>query len=312
MVTFTCFRDGKCEWDKGLQDFASQFNNRFSKDYSLSKCLDISDRTRMQPEVLLESSGNKPMVIECKKIVYPPDYYEKHRRLHEFYRFFSISYNQSLKPQLKEDTYEIWINQDDLYTIPNKRLSVSEISEQIVRHILDQLGTFTILDEISSDQPISWHFRRGERDNSYESGLRLNSLGKSGDTAFDTEKAEAEIEIQLVERLLNTKKKFQGYENCLKILILEICGDILSIPSLDTIVEIVNNANIPHNIDQIWLADPEDAEDEPENLITYHQIFVNSSSKQLRPFGLCAGEFTVPNDFDAPLPEDLLSAFEGK
>jgi hypothetical protein len=37
-----------------------------------------------------------------------------------------------------------------------------------------------------------------------------------------------------------------------------------------------------------------------------------ASSKQLRPFGLCAGEFTVPNDFDASLPEDLLSAFEGK
>ncbi|WP_426582242.1 type II toxin-antitoxin system Phd/YefM family antitoxin [Dapis sp. BLCC M229] len=26
------------------------------------------------------------------------------------------------------------------------------------------------------------------------------------------------------------------------------------------------------------------------------------SSKKLRPFGLCAGEFTVPDDFDAPLP----------
>jgi prevent-host-death family protein len=37
-----------------------------------------------------------------------------------------------------------------------------------------------------------------------------------------------------------------------------------------------------------------------------------ASSKQLRPFGLCAGEFTVPDDFDATLPEDLLSAFEGK
>lgn len=33
--------------------------------------------------------------------------------------------------------------------------------------------------------------------------------------------------------------------------------------------------------------------------------------EQLRPFGLCAGEFVVPDDFDAPLPEDLLSAFEG-
>jgi antitoxin (DNA-binding transcriptional repressor) of toxin-antitoxin stability system len=32
----------------------------------------------------------------------------------------------------------------------------------------------------------------------------------------------------------------------------------------------------------------------------------------LRPFGLCAGEFTVPDDFDAPLPEDVLNAFEGK
>ena len=35
-------------------------------------------------------------------------------------------------------------------------------------------------------------------------------------------------------------------------------------------------------------------------------------SKPLRPAGLCAGEFVVPDDFDAPLPEDILSAFEGK
>ncbi|HIK31192.1 MAG TPA: type II toxin-antitoxin system Phd/YefM family antitoxin [Oscillatoriales cyanobacterium M59_W2019_021] len=39
---------------------------------------------------------------------------------------------------------------------------------------------------------------------------------------------------------------------------------------------------------------------------------ISSSRKQLRPFGLCSGEFLVPDDFDAPLPEDILSAFEGK
>jgi antitoxin (DNA-binding transcriptional repressor) of toxin-antitoxin stability system len=27
---------------------------------------------------------------------------------------------------------------------------------------------------------------------------------------------------------------------------------------------------------------------------------ISSSAKQLRPFGLCASEFTVPDDFDAP------------
>jgi antitoxin (DNA-binding transcriptional repressor) of toxin-antitoxin stability system len=37
-----------------------------------------------------------------------------------------------------------------------------------------------------------------------------------------------------------------------------------------------------------------------------------STVKQPRPFGLCAGEFVVPDDFDDPLPEEILSAFEGK
>jgi len=38
---------------------------------------------------------------------------------------------------------------------------------------------------------------------------------------------------------------------------------------------------------------------------------IMTSAKTLRPFGLCAGEFTIPEDFDAPLPEDILNAFEG-
>lgn len=33
--------------------------------------------------------------------------------------------------------------------------------------------------------------------------------------------------------------------------------------------------------------------------------------KALRPFGLCAGEFVVPDDFDAPLPEEVIREFEG-
>jgi antitoxin (DNA-binding transcriptional repressor) of toxin-antitoxin stability system len=32
---------------------------------------------------------------------------------------------------------------------------------------------------------------------------------------------------------------------------------------------------------------------------------------QPRPFGLCAGQFTVPADFNRPLPEDVLGEFEG-
>ena len=31
-----------------------------------------------------------------------------------------------------------------------------------------------------------------------------------------------------------------------------------------------------------------------------------------RPFGLCAGRFTVPSDFDRPLPDEILDEFEGR
>lgn len=34
--------------------------------------------------------------------------------------------------------------------------------------------------------------------------------------------------------------------------------------------------------------------------------------RSLRPFGLAKGEFVVPDDFDAPLPEEILREFEGR
>lgn len=37
-----------------------------------------------------------------------------------------------------------------------------------------------------------------------------------------------------------------------------------------------------------------------------------TETQTLRPVGLAAGEFVVPDDFDDPLPDDLLDAFEGR
>lgn len=39
---------------------------------------------------------------------------------------------------------------------------------------------------------------------------------------------------------------------------------------------------------------------------------VTPPAQQWRPAGLAAGEFTVPDDFDAPLPEVVIEEFEGK
>lgn len=55
-----------------------------------------------------------------------------------------------------------------------------------------------------------------------------------------------------------------------------------------------------------WLGE-EEAADKPMAEIKP----VVSVSKPLRPFGLCAGEFIVPNGFDDPLPEHIIQEFEG-
>jgi hypothetical protein len=46
------------------------------------------------------------------------------------------------------------------------------------------------------------------------------------------------------------------------------------------------------------------------NLEVGARVKITIESKQPRPFGLCAGEFTVPDDFDEPLSEELLNAFD--
>lgn len=39
---------------------------------------------------------------------------------------------------------------------------------------------------------------------------------------------------------------------------------------------------------------------------------VSAPAKFFRPYGLCAGEFVVPDDFDDPLPENVIAEFEGR
>jgi prevent-host-death family protein len=39
---------------------------------------------------------------------------------------------------------------------------------------------------------------------------------------------------------------------------------------------------------------------------------VEKRSKTLRPWGLAKGQFTVPDDFNDPLPDDILRLFNGE
>ena len=57
---------------------------------------------------------------------------------------------------------------------------------------------------------------------------------------------------------------------------------------------------------------PKSAEALPEKASGLLTILDPTPLPQQRPIGLAQGQFTVPDDFNAPLPEDVLQAFEGK
>lgn len=54
------------------------------------------------------------------------------------------------------------------------------------------------------------------------------------------------------------------------------------------------------------------AEALPEKASGLLTILDPAPLSELRPIGLAKGQFTVPDDFNAPLPDDVLHAFEGK
>lgn len=55
---------------------------------------------------------------------------------------------------------------------------------------------------------------------------------------------------------------------------------------------------------------------EPIHLSDSHRAIVTvldvAPESGLRPYGLAKGEFVVPDDFNEPLPDEILDAFEGK
>ena len=59
---------------------------------------------------------------------------------------------------------------------------------------------------------------------------------------------------------------------------------------------------------KVTLLEPVELGDKRQALVT---ILEDEPPKGLRPYGLAKGEFSVPDDFDAPLPDDILDDFEG-
>jgi hypothetical protein len=59
---------------------------------------------------------------------------------------------------------------------------------------------------------------------------------------------------------------------------------------------------------RIILRDPQRLPESGKGLLT---ILTSLEAAPVRAFGLAKGDFSVPADFNSPLPEDILRRFEG-
>lgn len=238
---------GKCEWSN-LRKFAEQFNDAFSTKYRLSKCLDISDSSKPQPEVLLESVGDKCMVIERKAIVWPRNYLKYHRSEHDF----SDSFTPQVSPLFQDDTYLLEISTKHLR---GNKAYLQDLAKQIAKMVIAQQAQIMETGATYSSRPIRWRFRQvqeHERDSDTpEKGVGIAWLSENKND--EAEKAQQGISVIIDDFLNEASLKFTDYPDCLRILVLEAYGDL----NEDNVVEqSVQKAVLPQNVDQIWLAEP--------------------------------------------------------
>jgi hypothetical protein len=62
----------------------------------------------------------------------------------------------------------------------------------------------------------------------------------------------------------------------------------------------------------VWQDDVPDAVVNAESVEVIVTVMETNGKKRRRPFGLAKGDFVVPDDFDDPLPEEVLREFEGR
>jgi len=288
-MTFYCFRDEKCEWNKQIRDFTIEYNKQFGTNYNLSKCLDISNekeaQPEAQPEVLLEDKHEKPIVIECKKLVWPKEYFKKHRLIHNFDNTFRKSFYQFIAPLLVPDYYQLGVNEYDITKQKEKQIDfiATSVAKQIKECIEKENKTdfkksfltgkfnnipwsFTCLDDHEHDFNIPAFKPQLKLYFAFDDFQILNPYTKK------SPEFQNHIYQQILTYINKTQKKFEIYSDHIKILILELCGYPFSPLDRDVVDDLINNIKIPSYINQIWVAEAFPVDDYSDTNVFYQLI----------------------------------------
>lgn len=138
-MIFPCFPPtGECEWFY-IRDFVDHYNNLYGKTYRLSACLEKEIRNERVPEVLLESPGDTPIVIERKSVVWPrKDFFSNHHKGHYLHEQF-VGRIRSQSNSFSDSAYALFVRESFLKG--RKKREVKGLAERIADIVLGDQTT---------------------------------------------------------------------------------------------------------------------------------------------------------------------------
>ena len=163
-VIFSCLvPSGHCEWFH-LRDFVVKFNAINGTSYVRSECLDVyggenqhPGQTPKRPEVLLESDGEIPLVIERKAVVWPSKHQSDHSKEHQLLK----DVDDAVREDFSDNLYQLSVWEIDLKG--KNRKQVREFAKQISGLIVSNCGMAKSPTGIGSRSPVRWDSGRWHR-----------------------------------------------------------------------------------------------------------------------------------------------------
>ena len=264
-MIFTCFPPrGKCEWAH-LIGFVREYNEMHKKAYIRAACLDVEEHSSKEPEVLLEAPGDISIVIERKAVVWPRDYFSNHANMHDFLKLF----NAVMDDRFEDSLYQLTITPDSLQGKTKKQ--IKDDAERLAGIVKANQMSAKSSRGIGQDKPRWWRFRplaTHERDYSTpDAGVGINVVKTLWSIwSSDNSQEEYEEEYEVVkagysdefERTASAAvEKFTNYADHLKLLLVQFHGEGDSVLDDEDEIAIIQSAELPIGIDQVWLARPD-------------------------------------------------------
>ncbi|MYC37262.1 MAG: hypothetical protein F4X66_10185 [Chloroflexi bacterium] len=259
-MMFSCTPASGCE-RRHLNSLVVRLNGLWGKSYEVSACLDMDNRNEPEPELLLEAPGEPPIVIERKSVSWPKEFLRDHNNEHAI----ADDLLERLSATYQDDFYLLTLWSGNL--VGQRMVHMREWAEQIANVILRDQENSRTTRGIRGETPIPWRFRRAnEFDRDYDTpdtGIQVRTWQDDGPSFLDPSgwatmvtEATQGYKAELERLAASCEAKFAKYGNHIKLLAIEFHGDVWSL-SEDALIEVVNSAELPNCVDQVWLGQPD-------------------------------------------------------